>query len=157
MVSTSTARVSPFDTSSNVASFCWLLSLGGALRGETMARVSPPGLAALSVRLEIATVGSRIGICRTIVAASGVRRTLECDVAGVGTPNDSSRNPTLPNANVSSLVARPFSVFDPFTKVPLLEPRSRSSSTLPSEVSSAWRREMSDGRPGCRTSARAPR
>jgi hypothetical protein len=113
-----------------------------------MARVSSPRPDAGRVRDEIDAVGSRIGICRTIVAPIIVRGTCGCEADGVGAPNSSRRKPTLPKASRSSIVALPFSILVPFTNVPLLDPRSRSESTVPSDVSSAWRREMVGSKTG---------
>jgi hypothetical protein len=90
IASTSTARVSPFATSSSVASFCWLLSLGGALRGEWM-RETPPG-AVLGALSDVKGVWRlRSDISRTIVGpapaapAAPALGTATVETFGVGT------------------------------------------------------------------------
>jgi hypothetical protein len=141
-VSTSTARVSPFDTSRSVASFRWLWSVAGALSGERIDREMPPGdvLGALSA-VRPARV-SLIRISRTIFGPSALAETVATEAGGVDGVNVARRKATFPNATRSSTSSVAAATLRPFTNVPLLDPRSRSVTWSSSTTSSAWRREM---------------
>jgi hypothetical protein len=52
------------------------------------------------------------------------------------------RKGTLPNTSSSPTSSDASSTRSPFTKVPLLEPRSETRTPAPVEISFAWRREI---------------
>ena len=68
---------------------------------------------------------SLIRISRTIFGPSALADTVACEAGGVEGTNVASRNATLPNATRSSTSSVAAATFRPFTKVPLLDPRSR--------------------------------
>ena len=83
----------------------------------------------------------RSGSCRTIVAPAGA--SLGAWVTGVGEAETCcSLNGTLPNVTVSPSDSVHVSTREPFRKVPLLDPRSRTCTPLSSVTNSAWRREI---------------
>ena len=135
IVSTSTARVSPFDTSSSVASFCWFLSATDVDGGIMPTRVNPPGAVGGAPSAASAELESRIWICRTIVAPGGEATVSTRSTTGA--TYDVNLNGTFPKAIRSSTAAVAWSTLPPLMNVPLLEPRSRMRRSSPSAMISA--------------------